>query len=190
LNVGLFVNALAGLLFGLGLLLSGMADPAKVQNFLDLFGTWDPSLAFVMAGAVATTFVGYRVAFRGPTPLLSPQFVLPSREPIDGRSARSGSVRHRLGYHRVLSRPGPRLRPIACNWDDGLRSRHARRDCARSRPAHAAVRTGVRPRADAYNHRQNAGRGGKHRLSMRDAFSRKSNIDIAFSSLLNLPHPA
>ena len=83
--MGLFVNALAGLLFGLGLLLSGMADPAKVQNFLDLFGTWDPSLAFVMAGAVTTTFVGYRVAFRGPTPLLSPQFVLPSREPIDRR---------------------------------------------------------------------------------------------------------
>ena len=83
--MGLFVNALAGLLFGLGLLLSGMADPAKVQNFLDVFGTWDPSLAFVMAGAVAITFIGYRVTLRRGAPLLSPQFKLPASEPIDGR---------------------------------------------------------------------------------------------------------
>ena len=55
--MGILVNAIAGLLFGVGLLISGMADPAKVQNFLDVFGTWDPSLAFVMAGAVAVTFV-------------------------------------------------------------------------------------------------------------------------------------
>ena len=54
------INALAGLIFGLGLLISGMANPAKVQNFLDLAGTFDPSLIFVMIGAVVTAFLGYR----------------------------------------------------------------------------------------------------------------------------------
>ena len=50
-----------GLLFGIGLVISGMSDPAKVLNFLDLFGTWDPSLAFVMGGAVIVAFIGYRI---------------------------------------------------------------------------------------------------------------------------------
>ena len=58
------INALAGLIFGLGLLISGMANPAKVQNFLDLAGTFDPSLIFVMVGAIAVTFLGYRFAFQ------------------------------------------------------------------------------------------------------------------------------
>ena len=51
----IFSTLIAGLLFGTGLILSGMANPAKVQNFLDLFGTWDPSLAFVMGGAIMVT---------------------------------------------------------------------------------------------------------------------------------------
>ena len=55
------VSLLAGLIFGLGLVISGLANPAKVLNFLDLAGTWDPSLAFVMAGAVAVTALGYRL---------------------------------------------------------------------------------------------------------------------------------
>ena len=59
------INALAGLIFGLGLLISGMANPAKVQNFLDLAGTFDPSLIFVMIGAVVTAFLGYASPFSG-----------------------------------------------------------------------------------------------------------------------------
>ena len=65
------VNILAGLMFGLGLVISGMANPAKVQNFLDLAGTFDPSLICVMLGAVLVTFLGYRLAFRRPRPVLS-----------------------------------------------------------------------------------------------------------------------
>ncbi len=81
--MGIVISAIAGLVFGLGLIISGMADPAKVQNFLDLFGTWDPSLAFVMAGAIAVTFVGYRVAFGGGRPLLADGFSLPTKTAID-----------------------------------------------------------------------------------------------------------
>ena len=73
------VNLLAGLLFGLGLLISGMANPVKVQNFLDLTGTFDPSLIFVMFGAVVVTFIGYRLVFRRPKPVLSERFLFPPR---------------------------------------------------------------------------------------------------------------
>jgi uncharacterized membrane protein YedE/YeeE len=76
-------NFLAGLIFGLGLLISGMANPAKVQNFLDLAGTFDPSLIFVMAGAVAVTFIGYRLILRRPRPLLAARFHLPAAKDID-----------------------------------------------------------------------------------------------------------
>jgi uncharacterized membrane protein YedE/YeeE len=78
-----------GLIFGLGLLISGMSDPAKVLNFLDLAGiasgTWDPSLAFVMAGAVAVTFAGYRWILRRPRPLLAEKFHLPGKRELDLR---------------------------------------------------------------------------------------------------------
>jgi uncharacterized membrane protein YedE/YeeE len=79
------VNALAGLVFGLGLLISGMANPAKVQNFLDLAGAFDPSLIFVMGGAVVVTFLGYRLAFRRPRPVLAERFSLPTAKDIEAR---------------------------------------------------------------------------------------------------------
>jgi len=79
------VNALAGLIFGLGLLISGMANPAKVQNFLDLAGTFDPSLIFVMGGAVVVTFLGYRLAFTRPRPVLAERFSLPRAKDVDAR---------------------------------------------------------------------------------------------------------
>lgn len=74
---------LSGLVFGLGLVISGMSDPAKVLNFLDLAGTWDASLAFVMAGATITAFVGYRLAWRRGAPVLEPAFDLPTQTRID-----------------------------------------------------------------------------------------------------------
>ena len=60
----LFVSLLAGLVFGLGLIVSGMADPAKVLGFLDLAGRWDPSLAFVMAGAIGIASIAFLAARR------------------------------------------------------------------------------------------------------------------------------
>ena len=68
----LTLSLFTGLIFGLGLVIGGMADPAKVQNFLDVAGTFDPSLAFVMGGAVAVTFTGYRLALRQRAPLSLP----------------------------------------------------------------------------------------------------------------------
>lgn len=74
-----------GLLFGIGILISGMANPAKVLNFFDLFGTWDPSLAFVMGGALIVSFTGYKLIFRMQKPLLAPSFSLPTRSDLDSR---------------------------------------------------------------------------------------------------------
>jgi uncharacterized membrane protein YedE/YeeE len=77
------VNLLIGLLFGIGLVVSGMTDPAKVQNFLDFAGTWDPSLAFVMGSAVVVAFVGYRIAFRRARPVADTRFHIPTHTAID-----------------------------------------------------------------------------------------------------------
>ncbi|WP_150525691.1 DUF6691 family protein [Roseibium sediminis] len=74
-----------GLLFGIGILISGMANPAKVLNFFDLFGTWDPSLAFVMGGALTVSVIGYRLIFRMKKPLLAQSFSLLTRSDLDSR---------------------------------------------------------------------------------------------------------
>lgn len=74
---------LIGLLFGLGIVISGMANPAKVLNFFDFAGTWDPSLAFVMGGALIVTFVGYRFVLARNRPLADERFHVPSTRTID-----------------------------------------------------------------------------------------------------------
>jgi uncharacterized membrane protein YedE/YeeE len=74
-----------GALFGLGISLSGMANPAKVLNFFDLAGPWDPSLALVMGGALATAFMGYRLVWARGRPLAAPRFDLPTARDIDAR---------------------------------------------------------------------------------------------------------
>lgn len=79
------VNLALGLLFGIGLVVSGMSDPAKVLNFLDLFGTWDPSLAFVMGGAVIVAFIGFRLVLRRDAPIVGGTFHLPAKNDIDSR---------------------------------------------------------------------------------------------------------
>ena len=74
---------LIGLVFGTGIALSGMANPAKVLNFFDLFGTWDPSLAFVMGGALLVTAIGYRFVLKRPKPVLDARYHLPGNRKLD-----------------------------------------------------------------------------------------------------------
>lgn len=102
------VNLLAGLIFGLGLLISGMANPAKVQNFLDLAGAFDPSLIFVMAGAVMVTFAGYRLVLRRPRPVLAERFYLPTAKDIDARLV-GGAALFGIGWGLSGFCPGPAI---------------------------------------------------------------------------------
>ncbi|MCL4153922.1 UNVERIFIED_CONTAM: hypothetical protein GTU68_036735 [Idotea baltica] len=74
---------LIGLVFGIGISISGMANPAKVINFFDVTGAWDPSLAFVMGGALIVTFFGYRFVLKRPAPTMSEAFQIPSRRDLD-----------------------------------------------------------------------------------------------------------
>ena len=101
-----------GLIFGLGLLISGMSDPAKVLNFLDLAGigsgSWDPSLAFVMAGAVAVTSAGFAWVLRRPQPLLGEKFHLPTRQELDLRII-AGPAIFGVGWGLAGFCPGPVL---------------------------------------------------------------------------------
>jgi len=76
---------LIGVIFGTGIVLSGMANPAKVINFFDIAGTWDPSLAFVMGGALIVTGVGYRIVFGRERPIFEGRFVLPTARNLDAR---------------------------------------------------------------------------------------------------------
>ena len=76
---------LIGVIFGTGIVVSGMANPAKVINFFDVAGTWDPSLAFVMGGALIVTAVGYRLVFGRGRPIFEGKFMLPTARKLDPR---------------------------------------------------------------------------------------------------------
>ncbi|WP_149589523.1 YeeE/YedE family protein [Tabrizicola flagellatus] len=97
-----------GLIFGLGISVSGMIDPAKVLNFFDLAGTWDPSLAFVMAGALAVAIPGYRLVLGRPLPTLAPRFELPDTRRIDQRLI-LGSAAFGIGWGIAGYCPGGAL---------------------------------------------------------------------------------
>lgn len=77
--------ALSGLVFGLGIVTSGMGDPAKVLNFFDVIGTWDPSLGLVMGSALGVTMLGYRLVLRRERPVFAEVFTLPTARDIDAR---------------------------------------------------------------------------------------------------------
>lgn len=96
----------AGLIFGIGLCISGLANPAKVLNFLDVAGTWDPSLLCVMAGAAGTTALGYRLVLRRQAPLLGGSFQLPTSVDIDWRLA-VGAAIFGIGWGLCGICPGP-----------------------------------------------------------------------------------
>jgi uncharacterized protein len=104
----IFTSLLAGLVFGLGLIVSGMANPAKVLGFLDLGGAWDPSLAFVMAGATAVAAIAFAVARRRNSALLGDAMQLPATRDIDRRLV-IGSLLFGIGWGVAGFCPGPGL---------------------------------------------------------------------------------
>lgn len=101
-----------GLVFGLGLVVSGMSNPAKVLGFLDLAGAWDPSLALVMAGAIAVGAVGFSLARRRTTSVIGTPMQLPSSRSIDRRLA-IGALAFGVGWGLVGLCPGPALTALS-----------------------------------------------------------------------------
>lgn len=104
----IFMALAAGLLFGIGLILSGMTDPGKVTGFLDLAGKWDPSLGLVMAGAIAVSVIPFHLASRRSTALLGGPMRLPTRSDIDRRLV-LGSLVFGAGWGLAGYCPGPAL---------------------------------------------------------------------------------
>jgi uncharacterized membrane protein YedE/YeeE len=98
----------SGALFGAGLIVSGMTKPAKVVGFLDVFGSWDASLAFVMIGAIAVHLVAFRLIRRRSSPLFDVRFHLPTRKDIDARLV-VGAVIFGVGWGLGGLCPGPGL---------------------------------------------------------------------------------
>lgn len=97
---------IAGLTFGIGLIVAGMANPAKVVGFLDLFGAWDPSLGLVMAGAIAVGLVAFTIAKRRTHSLLGQPIRLPTARQIDRRLV-GGSLLFGIGWGLAGICPGP-----------------------------------------------------------------------------------
>ena len=106
--IATLIAFLAGLLFGIGLLVSGMANPAKVIGFLDLSAHWDPSLAFVMAGAIAVALPASLLASRRSSTFLGMPLHLPAANDIDARLV-LGSVAFGIGWGMAGFCPGPAL---------------------------------------------------------------------------------
>ena len=104
-----------GLIFGLGLVISGMTQPQKVLGFLDIFGRWDPTLAFVMVAALIVSGTGFALARQQRRPLLTPQLLWPTRTDID-QSLVVGSVLFGIGWGLVGLCPGPALVNLAGLW--------------------------------------------------------------------------
>jgi len=103
---------LTGFIFGLGLCISSMSDPAVVQGFLDIAGDWNPTLLFVMAGGVVVTFIGYRLVLPRGRPLWAPKFSLPAATAIDAPLL-SGAAIFGIGWGLAGYCPGPAVLSLA-----------------------------------------------------------------------------
>ena len=99
---------LTGLIFGVGISISGMSNPAKVINFFDFAGTWDPSLIFVMVSALVVTFIGYRFVLKQPAPVMEQRFNLPTNRKLDARLI-GGSAVFGIGWGIAGFCPGGAL---------------------------------------------------------------------------------
>jgi hypothetical protein len=110
---------LAGIVFGVGLTLSGMVDPNKVVNFLDITGNWDPSLMLVLGGAVVTTTLAYRFIFAQGKPVFDDDFHLPTLLKIDNKLL-LGSVLFGVGWGLIGYCPGPAVASIGFRPEEPL----------------------------------------------------------------------
>ncbi|MDG1826516.1 MAG: YeeE/YedE family protein [Henriciella sp.] len=108
----IFAALLSGLVFGFGLILSQMVNPAKVIAFLDVFGNWDPSLALVMGAALVVTGIGYRLVWRAKSPAFETRFHVPENRKID-TSLMGGAVLFGAGWGLVGLCPGPALTALS-----------------------------------------------------------------------------
>ena len=107
-----FSALMIGALFGLGLVISGMTNPAKIIGFLDIAGDWDPTLAVVMASALAVTFAGFRLVLTAPAPALETKFHLPTATQID-RPLLAGATLFGVGWGLAGFCPGPGIAALA-----------------------------------------------------------------------------
>jgi len=110
---------LAGIIFGVGLALSQMVNPNKVINFLDVTGQWDPSLMFVLGGAVLTTMIAYRFIFSKGKPVLADDFQLPSLLQID-RPLIIGAALFGIGWGLIGYCPGPAVASLGFGLEEPL----------------------------------------------------------------------
>ena len=107
---------LTGLVFGVGIAISGMMNPAKVLNFFDLAGSWDPSLAFVMGGALIVAFIGYRLVWKRGTPVFAERFQIPTATAIDARLV-GGSALFGIGWGIAGFCPGAAIPALGATGD-------------------------------------------------------------------------
>jgi len=117
--MNILFSFIAGLVFGIGLLVAGMANPAKVLGFLDLAGNWDPSLAFVMGGAIAVGTIAFAFARRRARSLLGLPMHLPGARHIDRRLV-GGNLLFGIGWGLAGICPGPALVLLGAGYAKGL----------------------------------------------------------------------
>jgi len=110
--MGIIAPLICGLIFGTGLLVSGMVQPTKVLGFLDILGVWDPSLAVVMAAALAVAVPGFTLARNRPRPVLTGQYFWPGKSDIDAPLV-AGAGLFGVGWGLVGLCPGPALESLA-----------------------------------------------------------------------------
>ena len=113
----LFSIYVIGIIFGVGISMSGMANPAKVINFFDVAGTWDPSLMFVMGGALLITFIGYRFVLKGQSPVFDSKFHLPNKQDIDMQLV-GGSALFGIGWGIAGFCPGGAIPAIGTGHNE------------------------------------------------------------------------
>jgi len=115
----ILTSFLIGLLFGLGLIVSQMINPAKVIGFLDVAGNWDPSLAFVMGGALVVTGIGYKLLNRRSRPLLVVEFLVPDKTTLDTRLI-GGAAIFGIGWGLAGLCPGPALAALGSGAQEAV----------------------------------------------------------------------